>query len=379
MASANGARPSAAVVILTQNTDVRRAYLKTTLYFLFKHWNARHRYPVLIFHEGDYDAFSQREILLGVRLECRDLVSFVALDPDDFKIPPHIDAERMRRCLALKPVPYWRNDKYRLMCRWWIVELPKYVAGYEYVMRLDDDSILEEPVSRDFFAHMAENGLVYAGNLIHTDCGVCCHGMREFFADQIAASAAADGPDETARRHAVLAAAFSAQEIPAKAVVFHPFRQILSILGADGRSGVGVPDIAGPITIQSPRMFFNNFFVTQTAFWRRPDVQRIARAFDLDGRWAYLRWGDSPIQSLIVALFAKPEEVTTIKFAYSKRLTREAFVGESVTGAKEIYSYSPAFYCQTSCVTDPPPPREVVEAALGVGAAGSGPGKSSTP
>lgn len=358
------ARPRAAVVILTQNTDVRKAYLKTTLYFLFKHWNARHRYPVLIFHEGDYDAMSQREILLGVRMECRDLVSFVALDREDFTIPPHIDQDRMRRCLALKPVPYWRNDKYRLMCRWWIVELSKYTAGYDYVMRLDDDSIIEEPVSRDLFAYMAERDLVYAGNIIHTDCGICCHGMREFFSDQIAKTAAADGDAAgAARREALLATLFTSQDIPPKAVMFHPFRQILSILGEDGRSGVGVPDLTKDIKIQSPRMFFNNFFITQTAFWRRPEIQRIIRAFDLDGRWAYLRWGDSPVQSLIVSLFAKPEEVATVKFAYSKRLTREAFVGETVTGAKEIYAYTPAFYCQTSCVTDPPPPPEVVAAA----------------
>jgi len=340
---------NAAVFILTQNTEARRAYLKTTLYFLFKHWNARYRYPVVLFHEGDYDAFSQREILLGIRSECRDLVSFVALDPEDFVMPSHINAAKLADCLDTRPVPYWRNDKYRLMCRWWIVEMPKYAAGYDYVMRLDDDSLIEEPIHEDLFRKVANRNAVYAGNIIHQDCGICCYGMRDFFMDQISAGFAAGEmtAEEAEERRGILSGIFTAQELPMKSVSLHPFRQLLSLLG-----GTAMPTVGEKLTVYAPTMFFNNYHITATAFWKRPDVQRVVRAFDLDGRWAYVRWGDSPIQSIIVMLFARPEQITNTKFAYSKRLGREAFVGQTVTGAREIYAYVPAKYTESSCITE---------------------------
>jgi len=126
---------------------------------------------------------------MGIREECRDLVNFTALDPTDFVIPDHIDRAKMERCIAMRPVPYWRNDKYRLMCRWWIVCMPKYAAGYDCVMRLDDDSIIEEPIKQDLFAWFMEKELVYAGNLIHNDCSICCYGMREFFLAEVSREA----------------------------------------------------------------------------------------------------------------------------------------------------------------------------------------------
>lgn len=334
----------AAILILTQNNDVRRAYLKTTLYFLFKNFNSRYRYPVLLLHEADYDAEAQREILMGVRAECRDLVSFVALDPEDFQVPAHIDRGKMARCIETRPVPYWRNEAYRLMCRWWIVEMPKYAAGYDYIMRLDDDSIIEEPIQRDLFAWAAEKELVYAGNIVHTDCAICCYGMRDWFREQFA------GDAEALKR---LDGIFTEQELPMKSVQMHPFRQLLSILDEDKPTvAEGRLEIGERLKVYSPMMFFNNYHITRTDFWQREDVRRVCEAFDKDGRWAYCRWGDSPVQSVIVMLMAKPEEIQNTKFAYSKRLQREAFVGTTCTGAREVYSYMPALYSQSSCVTE---------------------------
>jgi len=174
---------NAAICYLTQNTDVRRTYLKTSLYFLFKNFNAEHKYPVIIFHEGDYDAGAQEDVLQSIRSSCRDLVRFQALHPDDFKLPSHIDKVKLDRILAIKPspVPYWRNEKYRMMCHWWLFKFMDYVKGYDYVMRLDDDSIIEEKIERDLFKWMNDEDLNYSSNFIHTDCGICCYGMKEFF------------------------------------------------------------------------------------------------------------------------------------------------------------------------------------------------------
>ena len=58
----------------------------------------------------------------------------------------------MEKCINVEPVPYWRNDKYRIMCNFWVKHFFNYCKEYDYVMRIDDDSIIEEPITEDMFA-----------------------------------------------------------------------------------------------------------------------------------------------------------------------------------------------------------------------------------
>jgi alpha 1,2-mannosyltransferase len=323
---------NAAIFYLTQNTEARRIYLKTSLYFLFRHFNAAHRYPVVILHEGDYDAESQREILLSVRASCRSCVTFRTLDQGDFELPPHIDADLMHRCIQTRATPYWRNEKYRMMCRWWLVHFPRYAAGYEYVMRLDDDSIIEEPIA-DLFAWAKEKGLAYASNMLHVDCGICCYGMKEFFEQAY--------PNKVE----LVQGLFMPQEVPARVVEIHPFRSLLSILKKPLPEGE-----QNKLKLWMPVMFYNNMFITRTDFWQREDVQDIIRRVDENGSIFYLRWGDAPLQSIIAMLHAEPSQISRSMFKYSKRMQREAFYGDD----QQYHSYMPDTYDKSSCVTENP-------------------------
>lgn len=323
-------KQNAAIFILTQNNEIRRTYLKTCLYFLFKHFNEEYKYPVVILHEGDYDATAQRDILLSVRASCRSLVSFMALDKEDFTIPSHIDIDKMKRCIATRAVPYWRSDKYRMMCRWWLVHMHKYTKGYDYVMRIDDDLFIEEPITKDLFSWVNEKGLQYASNMIHVDCGLCCYGMKEFFEKTY--------PE----KQEFIRKMFVKQEIPTRAVQFHPFRTLLSITHNPP------PNIEERMTLWMPIMYYNNFFITKTDFWRREEVQKAIHEIDQDGSIFYYRWGDAPLQSILVMLFAKETEINRCIFKYSKRLQREAFQGDD----GEYHSYMPETYDKTSCISE---------------------------
>ena len=322
---------NAAICYLTQNTEIRRTYLKTSLYFLFKHFNAKYRYPVLIFHEGDYTPDAQQDIIMGIRASCRDLVSFHALQPNDFKVPSHIDETKLNQILSITPppTPYWRNTKYRLMCRWWLMEFMKYVKVYDYVMRLDDDSIIEEPIKEDLFEWMHKNDLNYSSNFIHTDCGICCYGMKQFFEKEF--------PD----KKEILKELFVAQEIPMQSVKLHPFRCILSITQNP------LPDIREKETLWMPVMYYNNFFITRTAFWETSEMKEKLKRIDENGSIFYFRWGDSPLQSLLAMMFSPPEKISKASFAYSKRLQRESFKDD----LGHFHAYMPPTYDKTSCIT----------------------------
>lgn len=327
-------KENGAIFILTQNTEVRRTYLKTCLYFLFRHFNAQFRYPVLIFHEGDYDANAQREIILSVRSSCRSLVSFVALDPEDFTLPAFIDREKMEKCIATHAVPYWRNEKYRMMCRWWMVHMHKYAEGYDFVMRIDDDSIIEEPITRDLFAWMSQKGFNYSSNLVHMDCGICCYGMKEFFETHFPA------------RKEEIRKMFVKQEIPLRAVQFHSLRTLLSI--TEPKKNETDPELPDTLTLWMPIMYYNNFFITRTSFWKQPEVMDLIDKIDKNGSIFYYRWGDAPLQSIVAMLLSKPEQISRAIFKYSKRMQREAFMDDH----GEYHSYMPDTYDKSTCITE---------------------------
>lgn len=320
---------NAAIFYLTQNTDVRKTHLKTSLYFLFKNFNARYKYPVILLHEGDFDPKSQQEIILSVRSSCRSLVTFVELDKDDFQVPDFVDLRKAQHAIEMKPVPYWRNLRYRLMCRWWMVHMPKYAKGYDYIMRMDDDSIVEEPIKRDLFEWMTEKKLIYASNLIHVDCGMCCYGMMNFFQSLF--------PD----RKDFVEKLFVQGEMPTQNI--HDFRSVITIATAPN-----VPQIGETLKLPMPIMYYNNFHITQTSFWLREDVRKTIDAVDRNGSIFYYRWGDAPLQSILVALYAKPEEISRCQFKYSKRMQREAFLGDD----NMWHAFMPDTYEKTSCITE---------------------------
>jgi len=318
---------NAAILILTQNTIERKVYLKTTLYFLFKHFNNKYRYPILILHEGDYTERDQIEIITGIRGDCKNLIKFKEIDKTDFEIPQHIDKDKLDKCVNTQIVPYWRNKKYRSMCYFWIKHFIKYCEKYDYIMRLDDDSIIEEPITTDLFKLLNDNNNIYMSNIIHIDCGICNFEMKELFQKNL--------PNIDNEK---LDKLFVKTDITNKQTIYNKLKELYKIVNDKEYE----KDI---ITINMPIMYYNNFFITNVNFWKRDDVLKIIDNIDKSGNIFYYRYGDAPLQTIIVSLL-ESDKITRTVFKYSKKLQRECFIDLE----NNIHSYMPDDYNHTSCI-----------------------------
>lgn len=317
-----------AIFILTQNNIERKIYLKTSLYFLFKNFNANYKYPVIILHEGDYDSDAIKDITLSIREECRYLLSFKKLDEGDFVVPAHIDKDRMNKCLELNPVPYWRNERYRSMCYFWIRHFFKYCKDYEYVMRIDDDGIIEEPIKFDMFELLKEKDLNYVSNFLHIDCSMCNYGMKEFFAK--IKPEKKDKIDEL----------FMEQKLDNGNPYFAKFKSLYSALYDKDYKG-------DEVLLQMPIMYYNNFSITKTSIWNTPEITHMIDEIDKQGYMFYCRWGDGPLQTIIMKLYDNTK-LSKFTFKYSKRLQRESFKDND----GDFHSYMPKNYNNSSCITE---------------------------
>lgn len=319
--------PKAAIFVLSQNTVERKIYLKTSLYFLFKNFNAVYKYPVIILHEGDYDEHSKNEIKMSIRSECRNLIRFQELDSCDFVVPEHIDINKLNKCIEARPVPYWRNKNYRIMCYFWIKHFFKYCKEYDYVMRLDDDSIIEEKINADFFDLMEKRNLNYASNLLHIDCSICNYGMKDFFLKLC--------PNSKDKLNEL----FIDHKLKNDVNYFNKFKEVYQIINNCEYNET-------EFDMSMPVMYYNNFSITKPSIWNAPEIKNIINEIDKTGYIFYYRWGDAPLQTIIMKIYDN-KKLGKFSFKYSKRLQREAFEDDN----KNIHSFMPSSYSNNSCIS----------------------------
>jgi len=249
------------------------------------------------------------------------------LDKSDFEVPSHIDINKVNKLIDLQPVPYWRNLKYRLMCYFWIKNFWKYTEGFDYVMRLDDDSFIEETIVDDLFNICLTKNLVYISNFIHIDCGLCNYNMKEFFQKEFPNNQQLDG-------------CFVKSNLNESTPIFNNFKTMYEIMFSKKYD-------KSDVDLNMPIMYYNNFFITSTAFWKQSIVQNLIQKIDDDGGIFYYRYGDAPLQTLIVTMLAS-SQISKVKFKYSKRLQREVFIDNE----NNFHSYMPSTYNKSSCITD---------------------------
>lgn len=117
---------------------------------LHEHFNRRYGYDNLHFHEGDVLEEHMR-VLAQETPHTRfvDVRQFGA-----FKLPSWVRTP-LRRQPDDKPLGY------KHMCRFFTLQLWEALAGYDYVMRFDDDVILETDIVEDPFEFMYERDIVY--------------------------------------------------------------------------------------------------------------------------------------------------------------------------------------------------------------------------
>jgi hypothetical protein len=149
---------------------------------------------------------------------------------------------------------------YRLMCRFHTYYIWQYTRQFDYVMRLDEDctftSVAVDPIES-------------------------LSGIRGDFA---AADFVPETHELTNRTLAPFARKFAA--------AVHPRVRL-----------------ASPYNHNFP---YTNLYVTRTAFWRQPEIQRFLYAVIRERNSVRFRWGDLPVMGVALNMFAAPGKLYRI-------------------------------------------------------------------
>lgn len=278
-----------AIVYLAQNTSRdpqygrdSRSTLERSLDLLFKNYNNQFQHDVLIFHEGDFKKQDQIDISKGRRS--------IRFHEVNFQTPDF---------LPLEEIPtLWAGEfgiGYRHMIRFYAVLLFDMLdrLGYDWLLRMDDNSFFHSKIDYDLFAFMESNDYEYGYRVDICDAGLGAAG----FGDTVLAYLAAEDQ---------IVPTFLGEHLRYASPKTH-VKNLIKILlmrmriGKQYRIGPGIEyDVWG---------CYNNFFITKIAFWRRPDVRAFIRHFDRIGGIYKYRWGDAILQSAAVQIFLQKRKL----------------------------------------------------------------------
>lgn len=263
-----------------------QANLRLSVRLLYQNYNAKHRDDVLFFHSGDVTPVQQQAVL---SLCVAGTAQFYELPSRHFELPA-----AHRNWIKQAQWKYIRKFSvgYRHMIRFFAIDLWETVErlGYDYVMRLDEDSYIWSSIDYSMFGRMDARGLEYVYRLASWERG---HVQQN-----------RDGFHQLVREYALQ-------------------HQL------DLRWLLGSCDLVNASsTLERTRRFstencgsmyciYNNFFAAKVSFWRRPDVAYFLRFAGESGTIYTQRYGDALWHSVALALFMEPKRLSMLDdFAY---------------------------------------------------------------
>lgn len=299
-----------AIFILSNNK--RLIQLKTCLYFLFKHYNAVYKHPVIIL--GSFNKQEQNDILDGIREECKNLLSFQEIS---ITTPKSINSNKLNTCIEANPTNEWgtvqdRNEEYFWITDFWEIHAKK----YDYVMRLADDVYIEEPIKNDFFniIDSRANNLLFC--ILENVCPVEAFGMKDFFG--------ANFPKNDKLEQCVVSTKI------ADVLTVTKIKSLYKLV-----SGKEYPK--DDIELHQPIVCSSNFMILRTSYFTSDKITPYINKIKELGYIHYYKWKSSSIYSLF-AMMLNNDKISRCTFNMSY---------EKVRTGKLV----PSKYTQSGCPT----------------------------
>jgi alpha 1,2-mannosyltransferase len=236
-------KTNSVIVYLSQNKTIYK--LNKSLDLLELNFNKNFKYPILIFHEKDFNIN---------KVVKNENIHFVNVK---FEIPDFLDKSKVPNMVLN------HNVGYRHMCRFFSLLIFDFIKDFDYYMRLDDDSYILSDVSYDLFGFMNENKKDYAFRVGTFEHEKCVEKLEDFFINYL-----------------------KNKNIKPKFLFENFHKSCWNRLG-----------------------YYNNFHISKIEFWLRDDVNNFLKEIDTTGGFYFHRWGDAMIQTLAVQIFMEKNKV----------------------------------------------------------------------
>ena len=255
----------AAIVTLTRGDIPRLINMLHSIEHFYP--QAIHKYPVVIFYDShgtkiQISTINYIKTCVNLTLIFENIVLFNLIQN-----PTHTINEINLRAKATPQRPIG----YRYMCQFWshtVFHHPTIKNNYDYIMRLDDDSYLLEPLEYDLFEYANENNLDYIYRALAWDIPLA-------------------GPD-------------------------YLLPQYLRTYHNNCKSHC--------FPFQSYDSIYNNFFLTRIHFWHQRKIVGFLNSLLANDSILIYPLGDGNIHAVVLALASDTKHTQQLQFAYGHNI-----------------------------------------------------------
>ncbi|OAP61014.1 hypothetical protein AYL99_06018 [Fonsecaea erecta] len=262
-------RPNAALISLVRNQELE-GILQSMRQLEFR-WNRRYQYPWVFFNEKPFSD----EFKAATSNATSARTEYHQVPRAHWNTPPHINMTLYYNSLdylSMASVGKGHLLSYHSMIRWQsgFFYLHPALAAYDYYWRVEPDVHFFCDIPYDPFRFMHATGMVYGFNMAILDDARSFASLWSTTRDFIAAH-----PD-----------------------LVHPDARLDWLL--DPQTGLTYNNC----------QFFSNFEIGSLGFFRdNPGNRRYFDWLERQGGFYYSRWGDAPVHTLSVTMFAPPERL----------------------------------------------------------------------
>lgn len=262
-----GRRANAAIVMLARNRDMNGAV--NSIKQLEDRWNGKFQYPYVILNEEEFTKEFKERVLTVASAE----VKFGVIPPEQWRQPEWIDEKKAalaREKMVQEGVIYAGSVAYRNMCRFnaGLFFNHELLREYKYYWRLEPDIKYFCDIDYDPFLVMHDQKKVYGFTVSLYEYQATIPTLWETVKEFI-------------------------EQYPQ----YLDKDNSMSFLSDDGGA------------TYNRCHFWSNFEIGDLDFMRGEAYTQFFNYLDRKGGFYYERWGDAPIHSIAVALFAKKEQI----------------------------------------------------------------------
>lgn len=270
-------RANATLMILATNKDINGVI--HTMVQIEEKFNSKFHYPYVFLNDKSFtDDFIQR-----VKEQTTSTVYFETIDPHMWKQPEWIDTaiqKKKMRELRQQKIAYASKVSYHNMCRFYSANVYNHprMQQFRYYWRFEPDTDYYCQIDYDIFKFMEQNGKVYGFTIALYDA------------------------------HETMPTLWT------ETLNFLHKKDNMKYLNQNAAIDFLMEDLQHPEKTQytkgySTCHFWSNFEIADMDFYRSEAYNSWIQHLDSTGGFYYERWGDAPVHTIGVSLFADRNDV----------------------------------------------------------------------
>ena len=267
-------KENAVLLVLCRDSDLPQ--LLSTLSQIENRFNIKYGYPYVFLNNRNFSSTFKSSVREAIKLSTEIKFGFIDSKSEEWSYPKHINqtlAYECRKDMERRKIQYGYKEQYHFMCRYFSGYFQDHplVAQYEYYWRIEPHVRFMCNIDFDPFAYMKTHKKLYGYVLIHKEIMATIPSLWD-----------------TTKKF---------MKEYQKSSNFKFKTEILEYLLSFDR------------TNYNGCHFWSNFEIASFKFFRSIQYRAYFKYLDQQGGFFYERWGDAPVHSLALALFADPDEI----------------------------------------------------------------------